>query len=100
MGWASILIILLFISAVRIRLLDTPLERDEGAYAYMAQLILQGIPPYVKSINVKMPGFYAAYALVMAIFGQSLKGIHLNPEQVSRMTYGANPFPESLRIAE
>lgn len=74
--WASILIILLFTSAVRIRLLDVPLERDEGIYAYVARPILRGIPPYIESFDVKMPGLYAAYALVMAIFGQSIRGIH------------------------
>lgn len=60
----------------RIRLLDVPLERDEGIYAYVAQPILHGIPPYIESFDVKMPGLYAAYALVMAIFGQSIRGIH------------------------
>ena len=32
---------MLFVIIVRIRLLDFPLERDEGEYAYMGQLILQ-----------------------------------------------------------
>ncbi|MGC1454185.1 MAG: hypothetical protein WA946_03240, partial [Nitrospirota bacterium] len=38
--------ILLFVVIVRARLLDVPLERDEGEYAYMGQLLIQGIPPY------------------------------------------------------
>ncbi len=39
-------LILLATALIRIRLLPTPLERDEGEYAYAGQLMLQGIPPY------------------------------------------------------
>jgi len=54
-----------------------PLQRDEGEYAYAGQLILEGIPPYKEVYNMKMPGIYAAYALIMAIFGQTGNAIHL-----------------------
>ena len=54
-----------------------PLERDEGEYAYAGQLILQGIPPYALAYNLKLPGTYAAYAAIMAVFGQSAAGIRL-----------------------
>jgi len=43
----------------------------------MGQLILQGIPPYLISYNMKLPGVYAAYALIMSVFGESTEGIHL-----------------------
>ena len=43
--WAIVLVIIFFAAMVRIRLLDIPLERDEGEYAYTGQLLLQGIPP-------------------------------------------------------
>ncbi|HJX25183.1 MAG TPA: glycosyltransferase family 39 protein [Chthoniobacterales bacterium] len=65
------------IAVIRIRLLSFPLERDEGEYAYAGQLMLQGIPPYQLAYNMKFPGTYAAYALVMSIFGQTIVGIHL-----------------------
>ena len=68
---------ILFIAAIRIRLLSIPLERDEGEFAYMGQLMLQGIPPYALAANMKLPGTYAAYALIMALFGQTIEGIHL-----------------------
>jgi 4-amino-4-deoxy-L-arabinose transferase-like glycosyltransferase len=61
----------------RLRLRDTPLERDEGEYAYAGQLILQGIPPYSLACNMKLPGTYAAYAVIMAVFGQTIGGIRL-----------------------
>src|SRR5262245_36915724 len=54
-----------------------PLERDEGEYAYAGQLILQGVPPYKDAYNMKLPGTYAAYAVIMAILGQTPSGIHL-----------------------
>ena len=75
--WICLGLILLFVVVVRVRLLSVPLERDEGEYAYAGQLILQGIPPYQLVYNVKLPGIYAAYASLMAIFGQTTFGIHL-----------------------
>jgi hypothetical protein len=75
--WICLGLILLFVVTLRIRSLPVPLERDEGEFAYAGQLILEGIPPYQLVYNVKLPGIYAAYALVMAIFGQTPPGIHL-----------------------
>jgi hypothetical protein len=72
-----LLLILALVGLVRVRLLSLPLERDEGEYAYAGQLILEGEPPYKLIYNMKMPGIYAAYALIMAVFGQTPAGIHL-----------------------
>jgi len=62
---------------VRIRLLGAPMERDEGEYAYMGQLLLKGIPPYAEAYTMKLPGVSFMYAFFMALFGQSTEGIHL-----------------------
>jgi 4-amino-4-deoxy-L-arabinose transferase-like glycosyltransferase len=67
----------MFTGAIRLRLSEVPLERDEGEYAYAGQLILDGVPPYAQVYNMKMPGIYAAYALILAIFGQTHTGIRL-----------------------
>jgi len=75
--WISLTLIILFTVSIRIRLLQIPLERDEGEFAYMGQLMLQGIPPYLLAYNMKFPGIYALYALIMAAFGQTIIGIHL-----------------------
>ena len=75
--WILLTIALVLIAVIRIRLLSFPLERDEGEYAYAGQLMLQGIPPYQLAYNMKFPGTYAAYALIMSIFGQTIVGIHL-----------------------
>src|SRR5213594_1247821 len=77
-AWIFLAVIVLgLVIAIRIRLLGIPLERDEGEYAYAGQLMLQGIPPYKLAYNMKFPGTYAAYAVVMSIFGQTISGIHL-----------------------
>ncbi len=75
--WWILLVIILLAAGVRCRLLEVPLERDEGEYAYAGQLILQGIPPYQQLYSMKLPGIYAAYALILAVFGQTHGGIHL-----------------------
>jgi Dolichyl-phosphate-mannose-protein mannosyltransferase len=75
--WALAVIVFGVVIAIRIRLLGIPLERDEGEYAYAGQLILQGIPPYKLAYNMKFPGTYAAYAVIMSMFGQTITGIHL-----------------------
>ena len=67
---------LVIVAAVRLRLLNLPLERDEGEYACAGQLMLQGIPPYELAYNMKFPGTYAAYAVNMALFGETPAGIH------------------------
>jgi hypothetical protein len=74
--YVAILLVILLIAGIRFRLRDFPLERDEGEYAYAGQLILKGIPPYELAYNMKLPGTYAAYAAVMAVFGQTSAGIH------------------------
>jgi len=75
--WVLLAVAIGLIVLIRIRLLAIPLERDEGEYAYAGQLMLQGIPPYRLAYNMKFPGVYAAYALIMSIFGQTSVGIHL-----------------------
>src|SRR5215467_2632490 len=74
---AVLFLVIVFFGLVRYRLRDMPLERDEGEYALSGQLMLQGIPPYKLAYNMKLPGTYAAYAAIMAIFGQTPAGIHL-----------------------
>ena len=75
--YTCLAVILLFVTLVRYRLLGLSLERDEGEYALMGQLILKGIPPYEMAYSMKLPGTYYLYALFMAVFGQSATGIHL-----------------------
>jgi 4-amino-4-deoxy-L-arabinose transferase-like glycosyltransferase len=70
-------VILSMVIYARLRLLNVPLERDEGEYAYIGQLLLKGIPPYIQAYSMKLPGVAVMYAIFMVIFGQSPFGIHL-----------------------
>jgi 4-amino-4-deoxy-L-arabinose transferase-like glycosyltransferase len=75
--WLALGLIVLGAAAIRARLLDIPLDRDEGEYAYFGQLLLQGVPPYSAAYNLKAPGIYIAYSLILALFGQTTTGIHV-----------------------
>lgn len=75
--WLAILLVMLAAAWLRWHLLDVPLERDEGEYAYGGQLLLQGVPPYQLLYNMKLPGMYAIYAAIITLCGQSAGGIHL-----------------------
>jgi hypothetical protein len=79
-------VLVLLFELIRFRLRDMPLERDEGEYAYARQLLLQGIPPYTLAFNMKLPGTYAAYATIIAVFGQTPSGIHLGLLVVNAVT--------------
>lgn len=69
-------LVLTVVVAVRWRMREFPLERDEGEYAYMGRLILDGGAPYGEAANMKWPGTWLAYAAIMAVFGQTTAGIH------------------------
>ena len=72
----SLFAILLIITKLRFPFLEIPLERDEGAYAYMAQLFLKNIPPYTEAYSLYFPGIFIIYALTFLIFGQTIFAIH------------------------
>ena len=82
----ALLAVLAFPTLVRLRLLDLPLERDEGEYAYAGQLMLHGVPPYELVYNMKFPGTYAAYAVIEGIFGQTATAIRLGLLLVTTLT--------------
>ncbi|MGO9165968.1 MAG: hypothetical protein ACLP56_03760 [Candidatus Sulfotelmatobacter sp.] len=82
-GWVrygyvgALLLVMVFFAFVRVRLRNMPLERDEGEFAYVGQLMRQGIPPYKIACNMKLPGTYAAYAAMMTVFGETASGIRM-----------------------
>jgi 4-amino-4-deoxy-L-arabinose transferase-like glycosyltransferase len=81
-----LLLLVVLFGLIRWRLAQMPLERDEGEYAYAGQLMLQDIPPYKFAYNMKLPGTYAAYAVIMAIFGETPQGIHLGVLLINTLT--------------
>ncbi len=75
-AWAiTLTVLLLFVTFVRFHLREMPLERDEGEYGYVAQLILQGKLPYESVYSMKLPGVSAAYAIAMLVLGESAAAI-------------------------
>jgi hypothetical protein len=70
-------LVLAVVAYARIRLLSTPLERDEGEFAYIGQLLLKGTPPFTDAYTMKLPGVSFAYALFMLLFGQSAAAIRI-----------------------
>ncbi|HEX3625768.1 MAG TPA: glycosyltransferase family 39 protein [Verrucomicrobiae bacterium] len=85
-AWLGVFLVVLLMAYIRYRLLDLPLERDEGEYASAGQLILQGVAPYKLMWNMKLPGTYFACALGMAAFGQTAAGIHATLIVVNSLT--------------
>ena len=76
-AWVCLMLVLAATAALRTGLLDIPLERDEGEYAYVGQRMLAGEAPYAGAYTLKWPGTHAAYAASMALFGESLRGVRL-----------------------
>ncbi|MBV9574624.1 MAG: glycosyltransferase family 39 protein, partial [Acidobacteriales bacterium] len=77
--WKCYVILAIIIAGaalVRFRLRAMPLERDEGEYAYIGQLMLHGIAPYRVAYSMKLPGTYVFYALLLTLFGQTPAGVH------------------------
>ena len=77
-GWGLLIATVAAVICARVHLLGLPLERDEGEYAYAGQLLLQGSSPFqhAYNVNLKFPGTTLAYALIMALFGQTTAAIH------------------------
>ncbi len=84
--WWFMVAVLALMAMVRLHLLNFSLERDEGEYAYSGQLMLQGIPPYKLAFNMKFPGTYAMYALIIALFGETPAGIHFGVTIITTLT--------------
>ncbi len=74
---AALALVIVLAGAARYRLLDVPLERDEGEYACAGRMILHEGTPYVDLYNMKLPGIYAVYAVILKLFGETARGIHL-----------------------
>jgi 4-amino-4-deoxy-L-arabinose transferase-like glycosyltransferase len=76
----ELLVLLLILAAalvVRLVFIHEPFERDEGTYAYIGQEILRGALPYRDVVDLKPPGIYYLYSLMIATFGNSVEGIRL-----------------------
>lgn len=73
--WIHLGIIAIFLFALRINLLDLPLERDESSYAYLGQRAAEGLSPYRDFYEMKPPFLFYGYSLLNLIFGYSMEGL-------------------------
>ena len=69
--------ILLLYFFIRIGFQDIPIERDEGSYAYMGHLLLQGGTPYLDFYEMKPPALFYSYALLSGLSGGDLAWMHV-----------------------
>jgi hypothetical protein len=75
--WLALALVIAASVAIRIRLADVPLERDEGGYAYFAQRWLRGEPPLASGYTMHLPGTAAVYAASLSAFGETARGVRL-----------------------
>jgi 4-amino-4-deoxy-L-arabinose transferase-like glycosyltransferase len=72
-----VFLILMVLIMSRLFLLDIPLERDEGEYAFIASIDWGEFQPYRDAICQKPPVIFFIYKLAFLLFGESLFSIRL-----------------------
>jgi len=75
---SAILMVLLIIlvATIRSKFSGIPYERDEGAYTYYGKMLLAGKIPYKDFYEQKLPGIFYFYAMMISLFGSSVKEMH------------------------
>ncbi len=69
--------VLLLIFIIRSNFVNVPFERDEGAYAYSGKITLNGAVPFKDIGSQRLPGVFYCYAVMVTIFGYTLKSLHV-----------------------
>lgn len=70
--WLTAVAVAIFSVLPRILYRNVPFERDEGAYAYMADVINSGGMPYLNAFDHKPPLIYYFYQISFKLFGHNL----------------------------
>lgn len=78
-AWTVVGLVLLLglVAGLRLRLLDIPLERDEGDYAYFGMLMADGVSLVDDDVRIRFPLTSALFAGIIAAFGNTPAAIHL-----------------------
>lgn len=71
-----LILLILIIYIIRSKFLSIPFERDEGAYGYYGKLLLEGKIPYKDFYEQKFPGIFYFFGLMVALFGDTVRGMH------------------------
>ena len=74
--WIGLGFVLLCTLLLRMRMLEIPLERDEGDYAYFAMLMTEGVSPVDEIVRIRFPLISSLYALMITCFGHTASGVH------------------------
>jgi len=61
---------------IRINLIEVPLNRDEGGFAFFGRLIAEGGMPYRDAVDHKPPGIWFIYAMMSRIVPLTATGLH------------------------
>ena len=69
-------VVLCLIAYIRSSFLNISFERDEGAYAYLGNSILNGAITFKDILSQRLDGVFYAYAFLVSIFGYSVKELH------------------------
>ncbi len=69
--------VLLLIFVIRSNFVNVPFERDEGSYAYCGKILLNGAIPFKDIGSQRLPGVFYCYAVIVAVFGYTLKSLHI-----------------------
>lgn len=75
--WLWLIAILVIVTIIRFQTLSIPLDRDEGEYAYIAQVMRQGGSPYLDVYSMKWPGIYFFYTAIFQCLGETVRAIHI-----------------------
>lgn len=75
--YAGLMVVLFLIFSIRKNYFNIPFERDEGSYAYAGKIILDGAIPYIDIGSQRLDGVFYSYALLVAVFGYSVKALHI-----------------------
>lgn len=62
---------------IRVPFFSVPPERDEGLYATIARIIIDGGVPYRDSATYRAPGIYYIYASLFKLFGEAVEVLRI-----------------------
>jgi hypothetical protein len=74
---AALAVVLIAYVALRLPGISVPLDRDEGAFGYMGQLINEGKLPYRDGVDHKPPVAFYINALALRFVPPTEQGVHL-----------------------
>lgn len=76
-SYSILLGVIFLVALIRSNFFNIPFERDEGAYGYYGKLLLEGKIPYKDFYEQKFPGIFYFYGMMVGIFGDTVKGMHM-----------------------